>query len=165
MIAAPVIRLANEDDLAAINSIYNYYVLHSTCTFQTEPSTAEERAAWFAAHGPAYPVTVAEIGSEVVAWGSISRFHVRAAYRPTIENSVYVRHDLVGQGIGRALLDDLIRRAAQLGYHSMMALISSDQAASIRLHERQGFVEVAHLKEVGRKFDKWLDVVYLQRTL
>ena len=161
----PAIRLATEADLAAINSIYNYYVLHSTCTYQNEPSTAAERAAWFAAHGREYPVTVTEVAGDVVAWGSISRFHARAAYRPTVENSVYVRHDLLGQGIGRALLEDLVRRATQLGYHSMMALISSDQAVSIRLHERQGFVKVAHLKEVGRKFDQWLDVVYLQRMM
>src|SRR5580704_11502720 len=128
------IRLAASADLPAINAIYNYYVLHSTCTYQTEPSTAEERAAWFAAHGPGYPVTVIEEAGEVVGWGSLTRFHARAAYRPTVENSVYLRHDRLGRGIGKLLLEDLIRRAQAEGYHSIIAGISADQEASVRLH-------------------------------
>src|SRR5947209_1605940 len=103
-----LIRLATAADLEAINTIYNHYVLHSTCTYQTEPATIDERRAWFAAHGTQYPVTVAERGGEAIAWGSLSRFHARAAYRPTVENSIYVRHDLLGQGIGRQMLADLI---------------------------------------------------------
>ncbi|HEX4793264.1 MAG TPA: GNAT family N-acetyltransferase [Humisphaera sp.] len=159
------IRPATAADLPTINSIYYHYVLHSTCTYQTEPSTAEERATWFAAHGHDYPVTVGTRDGEVIAWGSISRFHVRAAYRPTVEDSVYIRHDLLGQGIGRQMLDDLIARAIALGYHSMMALISADQEPSIRLHTRAGFAKIGHLREVGRKFDRWLDVAYMQRML
>src|SRR5690349_7215204 len=84
------IRLATANDLAAINSIYNHYVLRSTCTYQTEPSTERERAEWFDAHGGNYPVTVGEREGKVVSWASISPFHRRAAYRPTVENSVYV---------------------------------------------------------------------------
>ncbi len=159
------IRLASVEDLAAINSIYNYYVLHSTCTYQTEPSTEQERAEWFAAHGSEYPVIVGLRDGEVVAWGSVSPFHRRAAYRPTVENSVYVHHELLGQGIGRSLLTDLIQRATAKGFHSIMALISADQTASVKLHERLGFEKVALLREVGRKFDQWLDVIYMQRML
>jgi L-amino acid N-acyltransferase len=159
------IRLATAADLQVIDAIYNHYVLHSTCTYQTEPGTIEERQAWFAAHGPQYPVTVAQRGGEVIAWGSLTRFHARAAYRPTVENSVYVRHDLLGQGIGRRMLADLISRASSLGYHSIIAGVSADQLPSVKLHESAGFVKVAHLREVGRKFDRWLDVVYLQKML
>jgi len=159
------IRLATPADLEAINAIYNHYVFHSTCTYQTEASTIEERQAWFAAHGPEYPVTVGQHDSQVMAWGSLSRFHARAAYRPTVENSVYVRHDLLGQGIGRQMLADLITRAQALRFHSIIAGVSADQAPSVKLHERAGFVKVAHLREVGYKFNRWLDVIYLQKML
>ena len=159
------IRLATAADLETINTIYNHYVFHSTCTYQTEASTIQERQAWFAAHGPEYPVTVGEQGGEVIAWGSLTRFHARAAYRPTVENSVYVRHDLLGVGIGRQMLADLVARAQALKYHSIIAGVSADQVASVKLHERAGFVKVAHLREVGFKFDRWLDVVYLQKML
>jgi len=161
----PIIRLAAQADLSAINAIYNYYVVHSTTTYQTKPSTPAERSEWFAAHGPEYPVTVVERGGEVVGWGSLSKFRERAAYQPTVENSVYLRHDVLGQGMGRWVLDDLIERAAALGYHSIIAGISAEQSASIRVHGRAGFVEVARLREVGRKHDQWLDVIYMQLML
>ena len=160
------IRLATAADLGAINAIYNHYVLHSTCTYQEEPSTAEERSGWFAAHGPQYPITVAQSdGGEVLGWGSLSRFHPRSAYRWTVENSVYVRHDLHRRGIGRALLDDLIVRAQSLGHHSILAIIDASQPASVALHRACGFKPVANLKEVGFKFGRWLDVVYMQRMV
>jgi phosphinothricin acetyltransferase len=159
------LRLATAADLRAIDAIYNHYVLHSTCTYQEEPSTTEERAAWFAGHGPEHPVTVAELGGEVVGWGSLSRFHPRSAYRRTVENSVYVRHDLHRRGIGAVLLGDLVERAQELGHHTIMALIDADQAGSIAIHRRFGFEPVAHLREVGFKFGRWLDVVYMQRML
>jgi phosphinothricin acetyltransferase len=158
----PTIRLARAADLPAINAIYNYYVLHSTCTYQEEPSTSDERAAWFAAHGPLHPVTVAEIEGELVGWGSLSRFHARSAYRHTVENSVYVRHDLHRRGIGRVLLADLIERARVAGHHTIMALIDAEQPASAALHRAFGFAPAARLKEVGFKFGKWRDVVYMQ---
>lgn len=159
------IRLATQADLAAINAIYNHYVLHSTCTYQEEPSTDDERAAWFAAHGPKHPITVAERAGEVLGWGSLSKFHPRSAYGRTVENSVYVRHDLHRQGLGSALLADLIDRAPALGHHTLMALIDADQAGSVAIHRKHGFEPVAHLKEVGYKFGRWLDVVYLQRMV
>ena len=161
----PSIRLATSSDLPSINSIYNHYVIHSTCTYQTDPATAQERQAWFDAHGAGYPVTVIEEAGEVVGWGSLSRFHPRSAYRPTVENSVYVRHDRQARGIGKMLLEDLIQRAGTEGYHRIVALISADQEPSVRLHARFGFVAVGNLREVGRKFDRWLDVVYMQKML
>ena len=161
----PRLRLATPADLPAINAIYNHFVLHSTCTYQEEPSTAEERAAWFAAHGGPHPVTVAEADGKVIGWGSLSRFHPRSAYRHTVENSVYVRHDLHRRGIGRLLLDDLVVRAKDAGHRTIIALIDSSQAGSIALHRTCGFADAGQLREVGFKFGRWLDVVYLQRML
>ena len=163
---APVsIRPATPDDLPAINAIYNHFVLHSTCTYQETPSTADERAAWFAAHGPNHPIIVAERDGEVVGWGSLSKFHPRSAYGKTVENSVYVRHDLHRQGIGGVLLAELLERAKSAGHHTVLALIDTAQRGSIALHEKLGFTEVARLREVGFKFGQWLDVVYLQRMV
>ena len=159
------IRDATTADLPVIDEIYNHYVLHSTCTYQTEPGTAEERAQWFAAHGPRHPVTVAEIEGRVVGWGSLSKFHPRAAYGNTVEDSVYLHHEARGKGIGTALLADLLERAQRIGHHTVIGGIDASQAASIRLHAKFGFVEAARLREVGFKFGRWLDVVWMQRML
>ena len=162
----PTIRLATSADLPAINDIYNYYVLRSTCTYQLEPEPLEARQEWFAKHPPEkYPVTVAEMGGDVVAWGSLSKFRDRAAYDGSVEASIYVRHDMHRQGLGRALLVDLIERAKQIGFHTLIGGASADQTASLRLQESLGFEHVAHFKEVGYKFDQWLDVVFLQLML
>jgi phosphinothricin acetyltransferase len=163
--AAAALRLATEADLPAINDIYNHFVLHSTCTYQTEPETAEARAVWFARHGPLHPVTVAHHQGQIVGWGSLSPFHARAAYGHTVENSVYVHPACHRQGIGRALLADLIERARSLGHHTIIALIDADQPASIALHLAQGFKPAGHLYEVGHKFGRWLDVHYMQLLL
>jgi len=160
-----LIRPATRADLIAINDIYNYYVARSTCTYQEDPSTIDEREQWFADHGAEHPITVAEHDGMIVGWGSLSRFHPRSAYRRTVENSVYVAHDHHSQGIGSALLQDLIDRARTLVHHTLIAGIDTEQAASIRLHLRFGFEQVAHLKQVGFKFGRWLDVVYLQKML
>lgn len=160
------IRLATATDLPAINDIYNYYVLRSTCTYQLEPEPLEGRQKWFASHPPEkYPVTVAEIGGEVVAWGSLSKFRDRAAYDGTVEASIYVHHDHHRQGLGRVLLTDLIDRARQLGFHTMIGGVSAEQTASLRLQQSLGFEQIAHFKEVGYKFGQWLDVIFLQLML
>jgi L-amino acid N-acyltransferase len=164
----PDIRLATAADLPAINAIYNHYVLHSTCTYQLAPSTAEERAAWFARHGPAWPVTIAQTPgtaeAPIIGWASLSPLHERPAYRFTVEDSVYVHPDWQRRGIGRALLADLIRRSDDLGYRNIIALISADQEPSIALHRQFGFVDAGRLLKVGFKFDRWLDVLYMQRA-
>src|SRR3954469_20871114 len=115
------IRIATAADLPAINDIYNYYVHRSTCTYQLEPETVEDRQTWFEAHSPdRYPVTVAESGGQILGWGSLSRFRDRAAYDGTVEASVYIRHDLHRLGLGRALLADLIARARASGFHTLI---------------------------------------------
>lgn len=164
--SAVQLRLATPDDLQAINDIYNHYVLHSTCTYQEEPEPIGSRQLWFARHGPEHPITVAtDAAGTVLGWGSLSAFHPRSAYRRTVENSVYLRHDVRGRGVGTQVLADLIERAERLGHHTIIAGIDAEQAASVALHARAGFLEVARLKEVGYKFDRWLDVIYMQLVL
>jgi phosphinothricin acetyltransferase len=166
---SPIIRLATAADLPAINDIYNYYVPRSTCTYQLEPETIEARQAWFAGHSPErYPVVVAalpEAPAEIAGWGSLSKFRERAAYAPTVEASVYIHHRYHRRGLGRAILLDLIARAKAAGFHSLIGGASADQSASVALQESLGFRRVAELKEVGYKFNQWLDVVYLQLML
>lgn len=165
-IAAPVaIRLATQSDLAAINNIYNHYVLHSTCTYQEEPETMEARRQWFNHHGAQHPVTVAELNGQVVGWGSLSTYHPRSAYRRTVENSLYLHHDQHRRGIGSRLLQDLIARAREAGHNVIIAGIDADQTASVALHTKFQFQKVGHFKRVGFKFGRWLDVVYMELVL
>jgi L-amino acid N-acyltransferase len=159
------VRLARVDDLPAINAIYNHYVERSTCTYQYEPTGLEERLAWFDEHDASHPVTVATRSNGVVGWGSLSWFRTRIGYRFTVENAVYVRHDLHGQGIGGALLSDLVERGRAAGHRAIVAGISAEQSGSIALHLRAGFVEAGRLRQVGFKFDQWLDLILLERLL
>jgi phosphinothricin acetyltransferase len=159
------IRTATREDLEPIRAIYNHYVQSSTCTFQTEPDAPEARLAWFLAHGPEHPITVMDDEGEIVAWGSLSRYNPREGYRATAESSIYVRFDRHRRGLGKALLVDLLDRARALGHHTLIAGIASDQEPSLALHRALGFVDVGHLREVGHKFGRWLDVLYLQKML
>jgi phosphinothricin acetyltransferase len=160
------IRLATEADLEAIRAIYNHYVAHSTCTYQIEPDTTEERLAWFRNRDLArHPVTVAEAGAEVIAWASLSRWNARAGYARTAEASVYVRPDAQRRGLGRALLLDLVERGRAAGLRAIIGGASSDQHASLALQLALGFEVVGTFREVGRKFDRWLDVTYTQLLL
>jgi phosphinothricin acetyltransferase len=162
---AVTIRLATESDLPAINAIYNHYVLHSTCTYQITPETEVDRLAWFHRHDRLHPVTVAVADGAVAGWGALNVFHAREAYARTVENSVYVQHDRRGLGIGRALLADLIDRARALSHWTIIAGISAEQSASIRLHEAFGFEKRGHLRQVGHKHGQWLDVLTFQLLL
>lgn len=162
---AITLRPAVESDLAAINDIYNHYVLHSTCTYQDEPESPDSRRQWFSHHGDQHPVIVAETGGRVAGWGSLSAYHPRSAYRHTVENSVYVHHRHHRQGIGSRLLKELIVRARALGHHAIIAGIDADQPASIALHAKFHFEKVGHMKQVGFKFGRWLDVVYMELLL
>lgn len=160
-----ILRPATRDDLPAINAIYNHYVLHSTATYQTVPATEREREEWFAAHGEKHPVIVAELDGAVVGWGSLSRFHSRQAYENTVEDSIYIHHERLGRGLGTVLLAELLRLAKEVGHHTMLGGIDTAQAPSIALHQKFGFVKVSHLKEVGFKHGRWLDVLWMQKML
>ena len=162
---AATIRAATPADLGAINDIYNHYVLHSTCTYQEESETLEGRRQWFQHHGDRHPVIVTESAGQVIGWGSLSAYHARSAYRRTVENSVYVHHQLHRRGIGSLLLQELITRARSLGHRAIIAGIDAGQPASVALHLKFRFEEVGRLKQVGFKFGRWLDVIYMELLL
>lgn len=159
------IRTATEADLTAINDIYNHYVLHSTCTYQEQPETMDDRQRWFRRHREKHPVTVALELDQVVGWGSLTPYHERSAYRFTVENSVYVHHEHHRRGIGTHLLADLIWRSRELGHRIIIAAIDGDQAASVAMHAKFHFEKVGHLNRIGFKFGRWLDVIYMELDL
>ena len=159
------IRLAFRADAEDINDIQNHYVVRSTATFLTDPLTLEQRLAWLENRSQAHPVIVAQSDGLVAGWGSLEVFRARPAYRHTAEFSIYVHHEQHRRGIGRAILADLLARARALGHHALVGGCCSESAAIIALLEASGFSRVAHFREVGRKFDRWLDVVFLQRLL
>ncbi len=160
------IRAATRTDVPSILDIYNDAVLHTTASYDDDPSTLEARLDWFdakARHG--FPVFVAEDDTGVVGWSSFGPFRPWPGYRHTVEHSVYVAAPRRGQGIGAALLPPLIARAREMGMHAMIAGIDADNRPSLRLHARFGFARVAHFKEVGFKFDRWLDLVFMELLL
>ena len=159
------IRTATREDAAAINDIQNYYVERSTVTFLMKPLTLRQRIDWFDAHSEAHPITVAVADDAIIGWGALGTFRSAAAYGHTSELSVYVHHDWHRRGVGRAIVEDLVERARALGHHAIVGCCCSEAAASIALLEALGFARVGHLPEVGRKFDRWLDVVFVQKLL
>jgi phosphinothricin acetyltransferase len=159
------IRPATRADAEEINDIQNHYVVRSTATFLTEPLTLEQRLTWLENRSQAHPVVVARADDSVVGWGSLEVFRARPAYRHTAEFSIYVHPEWHRRGIGRAILADLTTRARALGHHALVGGCCSESTAIIALLEASGFSCVAHFREVGRKFDRWLDVVFLQRLL
>lgn len=163
--ATPLIRLARAEDLDAVNAIYNHYVRCSTCTYQETPESIAGRREWFAHHDAAHPVTIAEANGQIVGWGSLSPYHARSAYRYTVEDSVYVDPAFQGCGIGSALLRDMVERARTLGHHVIIAGIDASQTASLGLHAKFGFEQVGYMREVGFKYDRWLDVIYMELRL
>jgi phosphinothricin acetyltransferase len=142
-------------------------VAESTVTFDLVARTLDDQVEWIDEHRGAHPAIVAvdDESGEVLGFGSLSPFKERPAYATTVEDSVYVHRDHRGGGLGRALLDELVRLAADHGFHSVMARIVGGHAASMALHEHCGFELVGTEREVGRKFGKWLDVVEMQRML
>jgi phosphinothricin acetyltransferase len=160
------VRLAERRDAEAIRAIYNLEVTESTVTFDLVPRNLDEQVEWIDEHSGAHPAIVAaDEAGEVVGFGSLSPFKDRPAYSPTVEDSVYVHPDRRGQGIGRLLLDELLRLAMDHGFHSVVARIVGNHEASIALHLGCGFALVGTEREVGRKFGRWLDVVEMQKML
>lgn len=162
-----LIRPSSDDDLDAIGAIYAHHVLHGTGTFELEPPPPPEmarRRADVLAKG--LPWLVAETDSQVVGFAYASPFRPRPAYRFSVEDSVYLAPGALRRGIGRALLAELMARCTDLGMRQMLAVIGdSSNQGSIRLHASMGFVEAGALTHAGWKFDRWLDVVFMQRPL
>ena len=159
------IRHAEERDAEAIRSIYNYEVEHETATFDLVPRSLDDQLEWQRARTGAFCVYVAEFDGEVVGFGALSPYKERAAYRTSVEDSVYVRRDLGRQGIGRAMLSHLLEAAENGGFHAVMARITTLSEGSIALHEALGFQLVGIERQIGRKFNKWLDVALMQCLL
>ena len=162
-----IIRDATAADLEAIRAIYNDAVLNTTAIWMDGIVDLANRQAWFAARAQqGYPILVAEnAAGEVVGYASFGDWRPFDGFCNTVEHSVYVRADQRGNGLGPLLMAALIERAKACGKHVMVAAIESGNAASIRLHERLGFVTTGQMPQVGRKFGRWLDLTFMQLIL
>lgn len=159
-------RYATENDVQQMLDIYNEIILNTTAVFQYDQHTLEQRKDWFAQKQKEnFPVFVAEENNEVVGFSTFGQFRNWQAYKYSVENSVYVKADCRGKGIGKLLLPPLIDAAKQMQLHTIIAGIVADNEASLALHKQFGFIEVAHFKEVGYKFNHWLDLKFLQLIL
>ncbi|WP_066480839.1 MULTISPECIES: GNAT family N-acetyltransferase [unclassified Sphingomonas] len=163
---ALVIRAAGESDAAAIAAIYAHHVAHGTATFDTAAPDAvatREKILMVAARG--WPWLVACRDGRVVGYAYATQFRDRPAYAHACEDSIYLAPDMIGCGIGRVLLSALIDAAEAAGFRQMLAVVGGPEPASIALHAALGFTHAGRMRSVGRKFDRWLDTVYLQRAL
>ena len=160
------IRDASEADACGILRIYNDAVANATAIWNDQLSSLEARVAWLLERRQSgYPVLVAAEGDEVLGYASFGAFRPWDGYRHTVEHSVYVDGAARRRGVGHALMGELISRARALRKHVMIAGIEATNAPSLALHARLGFAKVGHLRSVGRKFDRWLDLVFMQLML
>ena len=161
-----MIRDARADDAVAVAAIYNHFVANSVVTFEIDSVTDEEmrsRIATVQAEG--YPFVVWDESGEISGYAYASRFRDRAAYARSVESTIYLRPDAVGRGIGSALYRDLLERLRGADTHVVVALIALPNPASVGLHESLGFAPVGVFPEIGRKFDRWIDVGFWQLRL
>lgn len=164
--AATEIRDATSSDLESIRAIYNHYVATTTVTFDTSEQSADVRREWFEHHKKEQlPVLVAEMNGVVVGWASLSYYNSKCAYRTSVEPSVYIHQDYQRQGLGRQLTNAIVSAARQRRYHCLVGLVCSENIASLNMMDALGFERVGELKEVGRKFDRWLNVFIVQKVL
>lgn len=156
------IRSATPDDAAAVQAIYAFHVAHGTASFDTEaPDEAIWRNKIADVTGRGWPFLAAEHEGRVVGYAYATRFRDRAAYSHTCENSIYVADGMQGQGVGRGLLTALVAAARAYGFEQMIAVIGGGEPASVALHERLGFVHAGRMRNVGFKFGRKLDTVYM----
>ena len=157
------IRTATEEDIPSLLEIYNDIIINTTAVWHEEPHTLAMRQDWFALKKEqGFPVFVAEENKEVIGFSTIGPFRPWFGYRYTVENSVYVATNSRGKGVANILMPPLIEASKQLGLHAIVAGIEAGNDASIALHEKFGFIEVAHFKEVGFKFNRWMDLKFLE---
>ena len=155
---APAIRSATPADAAAIAAIYNWYVAHTVVTFEVDPVSADEMARRVESVLAAHDWLVLENGGDLLGYAYAGRFRERAAYSLATESTIYLRHGLEGNGLGRPLYAELVRRTFARGYRHLVGAIALPNEPSVRLHERLGFAKAGHLFRIGRKFDRWVDV-------
>ncbi|MBR0935319.1 GNAT family N-acetyltransferase [Bradyrhizobium jicamae] len=160
------IRPATAQDIPAITAIYNEAVANSNAVWTEKQDTEADRLVWLTARQAlGYPVLVAAEGSIVLGYGTFGDFRAWPGYRYSVEHSVYIHTDHRGRRLGRIIVEELIAAATVLGKHVLIAGIDGGNQASLRLHASLGFVEVARMPEIGRKFGRWLDLVFMQRVL
>lgn len=159
------IRKAELDDAEVIREIYNFEVLNSLVTLDLTPRSEAEQRHWIAEHSGIYPAIVAEDNGNICGFASLSPYRPRPGYSTTVEDSIYVDSKYRKQGVGKALLSEILVLAKQHGFHSCMARVMASHQASLALHQSCGFELVGIEKEVGRKFGKWLDMALLQKML
>jgi L-amino acid N-acyltransferase YncA len=159
------VRAATVADAAAICRIYNQGIQDRVATLETEERSPEERAQWLAACGPRHSVLVAEEDGAVVGWASLNVFNARRAYDHVADLSLYVERDWRGRGVGRRLLEALITRARELGYHKLVLAAFPWNAAGMRAYRRAGFREVGIYREQGRLDGRWVDTVVMEKIL
>ncbi|KAF2506699.1 N-acetyltransferase [Flavobacterium zhairuonense] len=160
------LRPASENDLQKILEIVNHSILYTNANYSYDIQTLEVQTKWFEdKKAKNLPIVVADLDGEVVGFGSYGQFREKIGFQYTVEHSVYVVDNVIGKGIGSKLLTELIRLAKEQGYHVMIGAIDADNAGSIAFHERFGFVVTGTIREVGYKFDQWLDLVFMQLIL
>lgn len=160
-----LVRDAIEKDVNSINNIYNYEVLNGVATFDTEPKTYEERLEWLNHHSSKYPCIVVEKDGKTLAWGSLTQYSTRKAYDGTCEISIYVDKESRGMGLGKIIIAELLERAKNNGIHVILSRVAGENEASKALHINFGFELVGILKEVGYKFDRYIDVNFYQKLI
>lgn len=160
------IRQATEDDLVQILDIYNDVIVNTTAVYDYKPHTLHMRKGWFdTKQAQGFPVFVAEEDGIILGLSSIGPFRAWAAYQYSVENSIYVAATARGRGVAKMLMPPVIEAAKKMGIHTILAGIDAGNEASLQLHRQFGFEEVAHFKQVGWKFDRWLDLKFLQLIL
>lgn len=160
------LRNATEADLPAILDIYNEVILTTTAVYSEQPHTLQMREAWYHERRAAgFPVIVAEADGSIAGFGTYGHFRAWPCYRFTVEHSVYVHAGMRGQGISKVLLTEIISLATSAGMHALIAGVDSENAVSLQLHQKFGFEQVARFKEVGFKFNRWLDLIFLEKIL
>jgi phosphinothricin acetyltransferase len=167
-VSETIVRAAVDADLPLLTELYNHYVLNTPITFDTQPSSVDERRSWLHDHAPTgrHRLIVADAGPDgVVGYASSSRFRPRAAYDTTVEASVYCRVDWLRRGIGSTLYGALFEQLVAEDIHRIVACVTLPNAASVALHERFGFRQIGVLSSVGRKFDRYWDVAWFERPL
>lgn len=160
------IRLASLKDLQQILNIVNHNILYSTAVYDYEERSLEDIEAWFKdKQVNNWPVIVAEHDGQIAGYGTYGTFRTKEAFKYTVEHSVYVADGYTGKGIGKALLAELINTSKQQGFHTMIGCIDADNKGSIDFHKKFGFTDAGTVKQVGFKFDRWLDMQFMQLIL
>lgn len=160
------VRKAIENDLPQILDIYNDAIINTTAVFQYDVHTMEMRKEWFAQkQKDGFPIFVAVEDNTVVGFSTFGLFRAWQGYKYSVEHSIYVEKNQRGKGIGKMLLKPLIDEAKKMNMHTIIAGIDADNKISIGFHKQFGFVEVGYIKEVGWKFERWLDLVFMQLIL